>query len=130
GRSVLPAESQTALLERAGGNPLYAEEFARMVAARGSEDLALPETVQGIVAARLDTLPREEKELLQDGAVVGKVFWLGAVAAISGAGRPELEGRRKTRPQSTTATTRRSRSKSVTSTRRSQPSRADSWISA
>ena len=42
---------------------------------------ALPETVQGIIAARLDALPADEKELLQDAAVVGKVFWLGALEA-------------------------------------------------
>ena len=38
---------------------------------------ALPETVQGIIAARLDALTAEEKEVLQDAAVLGKVFWLG-----------------------------------------------------
>jgi class 3 adenylate cyclase/tetratricopeptide (TPR) repeat protein len=84
GRSVLPAEMQSALLERAGGNPLYAEEFVRMLAERGAPDPAtpLPETVQALIAARLDTLPPERKSLLQDAAVVGKVFWTGAVAAI------------------------------------------------
>jgi class 3 adenylate cyclase/tetratricopeptide (TPR) repeat protein len=81
-QSVLPAEVQTALLERAGGNPLYAEEFVRMVAERGVDDLELPESVQGIIAARLDGLPPEDKRLLQDAAVVGKVFWSGALAAI------------------------------------------------
>jgi class 3 adenylate cyclase/tetratricopeptide (TPR) repeat protein len=87
-RSVLPAETQTALLQRAGGNPLYAEEFVRMVADRnlvtGEEELPLPESVQGIVAARLDALPDDEKALLQDAAVIGKVFWLGAAAGIGG----------------------------------------------
>ncbi len=81
-RSVLPAETQSALLQRAGGNPLYAEEFVRMVADRDlisvGEELPLPESVQGIVAARLDALPDQEKALLQDMAVIGKVFWLGA----------------------------------------------------
>ena len=52
GRTVLPAE----LLHFAGGNPLYAEEYARMLADRGLEETALPETVQGIIAARLDAL--------------------------------------------------------------------------
>jgi class 3 adenylate cyclase/tetratricopeptide (TPR) repeat protein len=86
GRSVLPAETQTALLDRAGGNPLYAEEFVRMLAERGEPepDAPLPETVQALIAARLDTLPPERKSLLQDAAVVGKVFWTGAVAAIGG----------------------------------------------
>ncbi len=68
------------LLERCGGNPLYAEQFARMLAERES-DGGLPETVQGIIAARLDALAQDEKALLQDAAVVGKVFWLGALAA-------------------------------------------------
>ena len=94
-RSVLPAETQTALLQRAGGNPLYAEEFVRMVADRelvaGDEDLPLPESVQGIVAARLDALPDEEKTLLQDAAVIGKVFWLGAAAGIGGLERAAAE---------------------------------------
>jgi class 3 adenylate cyclase/tetratricopeptide (TPR) repeat protein len=87
-RSVLPAETQTALLQRAGGNPLYAEEFARMMADRdlivGNGEPALPESIQGIVAARLDALSEEEKTLLQDAAVVGKVFWLGTVAEVGG----------------------------------------------
>jgi class 3 adenylate cyclase/tetratricopeptide (TPR) repeat protein len=96
-RSVLPAETQSALLQRAGGNPLYAEEFVRMVADRGlvtgQDELPLPESVQGIVAARLDALPDDEKALLQDGAVVGKVFWLGAAAGIGGLERAAAEER-------------------------------------
>jgi predicted ATPase/class 3 adenylate cyclase len=79
-RSVLPVESQQALLERAGGNPLYAEQFAELYLERGSADeLPLPETLQGIIAARLDGLPETEKDLLRDAAVVGKVFWLAAL---------------------------------------------------
>ncbi|MBA2642365.1 MAG: AAA family ATPase, partial [Actinobacteria bacterium] len=80
-RSVLDAELRQTLLERAGGNPLYAEEFARLVAA-GREAAELPETVQGIVAARLDLLPIEEKRVLQNASVVGKVFWLGTLASM------------------------------------------------
>ncbi len=86
-RAVIPAELQSALLSRAGGNPLYAEEFARMAADRSAADLAvleLPDTVQGIIAARLDGLDPGDKALLQDAAVVGKAFWLGAVASIEG----------------------------------------------
>jgi tetratricopeptide (TPR) repeat protein len=93
-RSVLPADTQTALLQRAGGNPLYAEEFVRMVDDRDlalDEELPLPESVQGIVAARLDGLPDDEKALLQDAAVVGKVFWLGAAGMIGGLDRSVSE---------------------------------------
>jgi class 3 adenylate cyclase/tetratricopeptide (TPR) repeat protein len=79
--AALGAEAESALLERAGGNPLYAEQFVRMLAERGEADGALPETVQGIIAARLDSLAPEEKALLQDAAVLGKVFWLGALGA-------------------------------------------------
>jgi class 3 adenylate cyclase/tetratricopeptide (TPR) repeat protein len=79
-RSVLPADVQRTLLERAGGNPLYAEQFALLYVERGSVDeLPLPETLQGIISARLDDLPPEEKALLHAGSVVGKVFWTGAL---------------------------------------------------
>ena len=91
-RSVLDAELQRTLLERAGGNPLYAEEFARLVTT-GREPAELPETVQGIVAARLDLLPLDEKRLLHDASVVGKVFWQGALASMDGADRRTLEER-------------------------------------
>ncbi len=79
-RALLPAEIQQALLERAEGNPLYAEQFAQLYVERGSaDDLPLPETLQGIVAARLDGLAADAKALLQDAAVIGKVFWTGAL---------------------------------------------------
>jgi class 3 adenylate cyclase/tetratricopeptide (TPR) repeat protein len=93
----LPGETQSQLLERAGGNPLYAGEFARMLADRGiverrgstmrvaaGADIPIPETVQAVIAARLDTLPADGKALLHDAAVVGTVFWVGAVAFMSG----------------------------------------------
>jgi class 3 adenylate cyclase/tetratricopeptide (TPR) repeat protein len=95
-QAVLPAETQSVLLERAGGNPLYAEEFARMLLDRGilkrrgrafeiaTDDIPVPETVQALIAARLDTLGPDQKSLLQDAAVIGKVFWAGAVASMSG----------------------------------------------
>ena len=86
--SVLPAETQVELLARAGGNPLYAEEFVRMLRDRGQIG-ELPETVQGLIAARLDLLEQEQKTLLQDAAVIGKRFWAGALAALGD--RPSLE---------------------------------------
>ena len=87
--SVLPAETQVELLARAGGNPLYAEEFVRMLRDRGQIG-ELPETVQGLIAARLDLLEREQKALLQDAAVIGKRFWVGALAALGD--RPSIDG--------------------------------------
>jgi len=90
-RTLLPAETQAVLLERAGGNPLYAEQFARMLSERGGiENLTVPETVQALMAARLDTLRPELKGLLHDASVVGRVFWSGAVAAVSERERDEV----------------------------------------
>jgi class 3 adenylate cyclase/tetratricopeptide (TPR) repeat protein len=106
GQALLPAELQAALLARSGGNPLYAEEYVRMLADRGflrkvagtwrlerADDLPLPESVQHIIAARLDTLSAEEKALLQDAAVLGKVGWLGALAALGDLPRSTAEER-------------------------------------
>ena len=103
-QAVLPAELQAALLARAEGNPLYAEEYVRMLQDRGflrredgawrfegSDELPLPESVQGIVAARLDALSPDEKALVQDAAVLGKVFWPGAVAAVGRIARGSVE---------------------------------------
>jgi class 3 adenylate cyclase/tetratricopeptide (TPR) repeat protein len=94
--AVLPADIHAAVLERAGGNPLYAEEFVRMLADRGilqpmgrtvaldtRADIPMPDSIQAIIAARLDGLTSERKSLLHNAAVVGRVFWSGAVAALS-----------------------------------------------
>ena len=91
--SVLSAELEQRVLERAGGNPLYAEEFVRLLADRslGAGETELPESLQALIAARLDTLSPERKGLLQDAAVLGKVFWVGALAEIGDRDRAELE---------------------------------------
>jgi class 3 adenylate cyclase/tetratricopeptide (TPR) repeat protein len=94
-QTVLPAEVQSRVLERAEGNPLYAEEYVRMLqdrgllvrSARGWQlaglgEIPLPETVQGMIAARLDSLSPAEKELVQDAAVIGKVFWPASLQAL------------------------------------------------
>src|SRR5256714_7851158 len=93
---LLPAEIQTAVLKRTEGNPLFAEEYVRMLQDRGfliqtgggwqleeREQLPLPETVQGMIAARLDSLEAVDKELVQNAAVLGKVFWTGALATLT-----------------------------------------------
>jgi class 3 adenylate cyclase/tetratricopeptide (TPR) repeat protein len=95
-RSVLSEHVRSLLVQRSEGNPLYAEEFVRMLGDRehlsqastarsgAAVDLAFPETIQAVIAARLDTLAPERKVLLQNASVLGKVFWSGAVASISG----------------------------------------------
>jgi class 3 adenylate cyclase/tetratricopeptide (TPR) repeat protein len=102
GTAVLPASTHAFLLQRSGGNALYAEEFIRMLADRqalpvpvdpggGSElDEVFPDSVQAIIAARLDTLTAESKTLLLDAAVVGQTFWSGAVAALGGRDEPAV----------------------------------------
>jgi class 3 adenylate cyclase len=76
-------DRQVALLAgTAEGNPLFLEQMASVVtegpAARPS---SLPTTIRGSVMARLDALPGEERGLLVDASVVGRVFWRGALAA-------------------------------------------------
>ena len=92
-RAVLPAETQQVLLERAGGNPLYAEEFVRLLTDRGdiAGEIEIPGSVQALIAARLDMLTAECKRLLQDAAVLGKVFWAGALVEMSGLDPAEVE---------------------------------------
>jgi class 3 adenylate cyclase/tetratricopeptide (TPR) repeat protein len=93
--AVLPAEMHATLLERAGGNPLYAEEFIRMLFDSGllqqggrlrtidpSVEIPMPDNIQALIAARLDTLTPERKSLLHSAAVVGKVFWSGALESL------------------------------------------------
>ena len=93
GTRVLPAELHAALLSKAGGNPLYAREYLNILADRVEPELdeiavkelaeTLPSSVQAVIAARLDTLPADAKQLLQAAAVVGHTFWSGAVAAVT-----------------------------------------------
>jgi tetratricopeptide (TPR) repeat protein len=84
---------QLELIERCGGNPLYAEEYVRMLRDRGiiegaavvgEVDVPMPTSIVQLIGARIDTLPPTEKSVLQDAAVVGKTFWSGAVESISG----------------------------------------------
>lgn len=94
---VLPAEVQRPILERAAGNPLFAEEFVRLLRDRGlvvekgaswelvaGADLPVPDSLQALIAARLDLLTPDEIAVLADASVVGKVFWPGAVAHMGG----------------------------------------------
>jgi len=94
--SRLPTGVGPALVAATGGNPLFAEEYVRMVRDHpmpGPEasGLPLPETVHAIIAARLDALPAEEKAALQDLSVLGQVGWVGALAAVSGRSRAGAE---------------------------------------
>ena len=88
-RAVLDGgEPSSALVARAGGNPLFAQELARIEAI---EETALPESLEAVISARLDTLAPDAKAIAMDAAVVGEVFWPGAVAALAGIEEPAVE---------------------------------------
>ena len=73
GAAVLPEARLRALLAQAGGNPFFLEELAWHAVVHDQPDTsgAVPETVQAVLAARLDRLPLAAKRLLQIAAVVG-----------------------------------------------------------
>jgi DNA-binding SARP family transcriptional activator/tetratricopeptide (TPR) repeat protein len=90
--ALLGRAPNSTTIRRAGGNPLYAHELARVVGASGSEEsTAIPESLQAVIAAHLDTLTPEVKAVASDAAVVGEVFWSGAVAAMTGLDEREVE---------------------------------------
>jgi class 3 adenylate cyclase len=77
-------------LERAGdlaaladGNPLFIEQLAAALVESGDPDAALPTTVRGIIAARLDALPTGARTVLLDAATAGRVFWRGTLERMS-----------------------------------------------
>jgi class 3 adenylate cyclase len=86
-RGIEESERQrraTMFAEMAEGNPLFIEQLAATVAERpaGTAE-ALPTTIRGIVAARLDALPPGERSVLLSAAVMGKVFWRGPVERVA-----------------------------------------------
>jgi class 3 adenylate cyclase len=101
----LPDALREQILSRAEGVPLYAVETVRMLLDRGLlvadgavyrpageiDALDVPETLQALIAARLDGLRPDERRLLQDGAVLGKTFTSRALSAVSGTPRDELD---------------------------------------
>ncbi len=87
--SLLPRTTDPAVVDalrgRAGGNPLFLEELASSVLEGAAEPAAsLPASIKAIIAARLDALPAEERQLLLDASVVGTIFWTGALRALDG----------------------------------------------
>ena len=101
----LPEELQTRILERAEGVPFYAVETVRMLLDRGLivregasyhpigsiDTLEVPETLQALIAARLDGLAPAERQLLQDASVLGRTFTVAAISTITGLTALELE---------------------------------------
>jgi adenylate cyclase len=93
-RALLPQGQEVvpAVAERSGGNPLFAEEMARRIAEEGTIEAAeLPDTVQAVLAARLDSLEPFERRLVQQASVVGRTFPEGALASLARAEGRDLE---------------------------------------
>ena len=103
----VPAELFELVVEGAEGNPFYVEELVKMlvedgVVVKGEEnwqviperlsEIKVPPTLAGVLQARLESLPAEEYQVLQQASVVGRLFWDGVVAHIQAAegGRPQV----------------------------------------
>jgi len=84
---ALSAADRRALLEKTEGNPLFVEETTRMLLEGGPTSKRIPDTLQAMIAARIDRLPRLEKTALQRASVVGRIFWEGALERLA----PDLE---------------------------------------
>ena len=89
---ALDADARAALLEKTEGNPLFVEETVRMLAECEGRPLPefaerIPDTLQALIAARIDRLPPEEKTVLQRASVIGRIFWAGAIGELA----PEVE---------------------------------------
>ncbi|MDP9185212.1 MAG: AAA family ATPase, partial [Actinomycetota bacterium] len=94
----LPPSVHDRILERAEGNPFFLEEIIRRLvdggsiersgdrwrATEGIEQVEIPDTVQAVLAARIDLLDATDKRIAQAAAVVGRVFWPGPVADLTG----------------------------------------------
>ena len=77
------------LLDKTSGNPLFVEETVRMLLESNGDYLPerIPDTLQALIAARIDGLPSAEKALLHRAAVIGRIFWHGAIAHVA----PDLD---------------------------------------
>jgi tetratricopeptide (TPR) repeat protein len=100
---ALPAELRAQIIERSAGTPLFCEEFVRMLiddghlvrrgdswTVRGSiESIKVPHSVQAVLAARLDSLPDGEKQVLQAASVIGERFEPHEVRNLMAGSDPE-----------------------------------------
>jgi predicted ATPase/class 3 adenylate cyclase len=85
GEATLPPGALQGLLEKTEGNPLFVEETIRMLVERGDGGSLerIPDSLQALIAARIDRLPRAERVLLRRAAVIGRVFWRGALQHLA-----------------------------------------------
>lgn len=106
GETAAGERLRTAVLSRAEGNPLFIEEILHHMIDEGRlkphslgwrmetdvDAFEIPDTIQAVLAGRIDLLAPDEKLALQCAAVIGRIFWLGAVAALLGRPIQQVEG--------------------------------------
>ena len=81
---LLGADTKAAQVAQAAeGNPLFIEQLAAVMSESGAPAETLPGTIRGLVSARLDALPDEEREVILDASIVGRLFWRGALERIA-----------------------------------------------
>jgi len=99
-----PASVRRLIVERAEGNPFFVEELIATLIDRGvlqrtdggwwfgelPPGLEVPDSVQAVLAARIDLLPPAEKSALQAAAVIGRVFWAGPVYQLVSGAEPDF----------------------------------------
>ncbi len=100
----MPPEAVASIVARAGGIPLYAVEFIRMLIGRGElirvdggvriegslADLSIPESLQAVIGSRLDRLSAAERDTIQDAALLGQAFTAVGLAAVRGGTATDL----------------------------------------
>jgi class 3 adenylate cyclase/tetratricopeptide (TPR) repeat protein len=98
GDALIPNDKLDELTLLAAGTPLYAHEYVRMLADQrpdgapeNSDAVPLPDSVRAVVASRVDLLGPRAQRALQAAAVIGEVFWPGAVAVVAELARDEVE---------------------------------------
>jgi predicted ATPase len=83
-QDALPQSVARTILEKADGNPLFLEELTRVIVTQGGlrPDTTVPDTLQGVLMARIDRLPDACKRLLQTAAILGRTFAASLLQAI------------------------------------------------
>jgi class 3 adenylate cyclase len=101
----LPLDLHARIVDRTGGNPFFVEEILRQLidegrimrdgeawrAEAGLTAVQIPDTVQAVLAARIDLLGPDEKRALQAAAVVGRIFWPEPVGRSLDAGPARVD---------------------------------------
>jgi class 3 adenylate cyclase len=81
---LLGADTKAAeVAQAAEGNPLFIEQLAAVMSESGAQAETLPGTIRGLVSARLDALPAEERDVILDASIAGRIFWRGALERIA-----------------------------------------------